>query len=78
MLEDRNSKSKAIEWASKKLTDSERRYSITGKEMLAVYRGMMEFEYELKGRRFRLKTDHKAPEAIKTKTFFRINDHKVD
>lgn len=66
-----------IEWGSKKLTPTESRYSISEKEMYAVYYGMMRFEYELRGRKFVLETDHKALEEIRNKPFFgnnRINN----
>lgn len=65
-----------IMWASKKLTDTEKRYAITEKEMYVVVFGMKKFEYELRGRRFVLETDHKALEEIRNKPNFsnaRIN-----
>lgn len=65
-----------VQWASKKLTPTEGRYTISEKEMLAVYWGIEKFSYELKGRKFRLVTDHKALEEIRNKPYFnndRIN-----
>ncbi|KAF9752783.1 Transposon Tf2-6 polyprotein, partial [Nosema granulosis] len=62
-----------IQWASKKLTPTERRYTITEKEMLAVVWGIEKFEYELRGRRFELMTDHKALEEIRNKPYFNNN-----
>jgi hypothetical protein len=62
-----------IQWASKKLTPTERRYGISEKEMLAVVWGIKKFEYELRGRRFHLMTDHKALKEIRNKPFFNNN-----
>ncbi|KAF9752815.1 Transposon Tf2-9 polyprotein, partial [Nosema granulosis] len=62
-----------IQWASKKLTPTERRYTITEKEMLAVVWGIEKFEYELRGRRFELMTDHRALEEIRNKPYFNNN-----
>ena len=62
-----------IQWASKKLTPAERRYTISEKEMLAVFWGVKKFEYELKGRRFEIMTDHKALEEIRSKPCFNNN-----
>lgn len=62
-----------IEWASKKLTLTESRYGITEKEMYAVYWGVKRFDYELRGRKFVLETDHKALEQIRVKPFFENN-----
>ncbi|KRH93462.1 putative krab-a domain-containing protein [Pseudoloma neurophilia] len=49
-----------IKWASKKLTPTETRYVISEREMLAIYWGLKRFEYELRGGKFKLETDHKA------------------
>ena len=62
-----------IQWASKKLTRTEERYGITEKEMLAVFWGIKKFEYELRGRKFILETDHKALEEIREKPYFENN-----
>lgn len=59
-----------IQWASKKLTNAETRYGITEKEMLAVVWALQKYEYELKGRKFILQTDHKALERIREKGVF--------
>lgn len=59
-----------IQWASKKLTETEKKYSITEKKMLAVKWRFEHFAFELKGRKFNLITDHKALEKIKTKPEF--------
>lgn len=64
---------KPIEWASKKLTDTEKRYGISEKEMYAVFWGIKRFEYELRGRKFILETDHKALEKLKEKPYFENN-----
>lgn len=70
MQEDEDGKQRPIQWASKKLTDVEKRYGITEKEMLAVVWGIEKFEYELRGRKFHLITDHKALEFIRSKAVF--------
>lgn len=62
-----------VQWASKKLTDTQTRYSISEKEMLAVKWGIEKFSYELKGRRFHIITDHKALEHIRNKPEFSNN-----
>lgn len=62
-----------IQWASKKFTPTECRYGITEKEMYAVYWGIKKFEYELRGRKFKIETDHKALEEIRRKPFFENN-----
>lgn len=49
-----------VQWASKKFTPTETRYGISEKEMYAVFWGIKKFEYELRGRRFKVETDHKA------------------
>ncbi|KAI5153777.1 hypothetical protein ENBRE01_3245, partial [Enteropsectra breve] len=59
-----------IRWASKKLTKAEQNYGITEKELLAVVWGIEYFEYQLKGRRFKLITDHIALETIRKKNEF--------
>ncbi|KAI5173419.1 hypothetical protein PAEPH01_1962 [Pancytospora epiphaga] len=41
--------------------------------MLAVFWGIKKFEYELRGRRFTLVTDHKAFEKIRKKPYFENN-----
>lgn len=62
-----------IQWASKKLTPTESRYGISEKEMLAVYWGIKKFEYELRGRKFHLITDHKVLENIRDNQNFKNN-----
>lgn len=62
-----------VQWASKKFTPTETRYGISEMEMLAVYWAVKKFEYELRGRRFILVTDHKALEVIRTKAYMENN-----
>jgi hypothetical protein len=76
LQEDENKEWKPIQWASKKLTPTERRYGITEKEMYAVVWGIKKFEYELRGRKFRLVTDHKALTEIRKKGQF--NNDRVN
>lgn len=73
LLQDVNGVMKPIQWASKKLTPAETRYGISEKEMLAVYWGIKKFEYELRGRKFLLITDHKALEYIREKPNYENN-----
>ncbi|KAF9758304.1 Retrovirus-related Pol polyprotein from transposon [Nosema granulosis] len=49
-----------VQWASKKFTPTETRYGISEKEMYAVFWGIKRFKYELRGRKFRVETDHRA------------------
>ncbi|WUR04703.1 reverse transcriptase domain-containing protein [Vairimorpha necatrix] len=49
-----------VQWASKKFTPTESKYGISEKEMYAIYWGIKKFEYELRGRKFKVETDHKA------------------
>ncbi|KAF9756151.1 Retrovirus-related Pol polyprotein from transposon 17.6, partial [Nosema granulosis] len=62
-----------IQWASKMLTPTEKRYTISEKEMLAVLFGIKKFESDLRGRKFHLMTDHKALAEIRNKPFFNNN-----
>lgn len=62
-----------VQWVSKKLTPTEKRYGISEKEMLAVQWGIKKFEYELRGRKFTLETNHKALEEIRKKPYFNNN-----
>lgn len=62
-----------IQWASKKLTQTETRYSISEKEMLAIMWAIKKFDYELRGRKFHLITDHKALASIREKPEFNNN-----
>ena len=73
MQEDEDNVFQPINWASKKLTPTEQRYGITEKEMLAVIWAIKKFEYELRGRRFILETDHKALMEIRQKAVFNNN-----
>ena len=76
MQENENNSWIPIQWAFKKLIPAETRYGISEKEMLAVYWGIKKFEYELKGRKFILETDHKALEEIRRKPEFNNNKSK--
>ncbi|MGL4850595.1 MAG: reverse transcriptase domain-containing protein, partial [Clostridium sp.] len=62
-----------VQWASKKLTPTEKRYTISEKEMLAVVFGIKKFESDLRGRKFHLMTDHKALIEIRRKPVFNNN-----
>ncbi|KAF9756190.1 Transposon Tf2-9 polyprotein, partial [Nosema granulosis] len=62
-----------VQWASKKFTPTETRYGISEKEMYAVFWGIKKFEYELRGRKFKIETDHKALAEIRNKPAFNNN-----
>ncbi len=47
--EDNEGKWVPIQWASKMLTPSDKRYTISEKEMLAVFIGIKKFESDLRG-----------------------------
>ncbi|KAF9761576.1 Transposon Tf2-9 polyprotein [Nosema granulosis] len=59
--------------ASKPLTPTERRYTISEKEMLAVVFGIKKYESDLRGRKFHLMTDHKTLLEIRRKPGFNNN-----
>lgn len=48
-----------IGFYSKKLTESQRKYSTYDKELTAIFQSIKHFNYLLEGRRFRIFTDHK-------------------
>ena len=62
-----------VQWASKKFTPTEVKYGISEKEMYAVFWAVKKFEYELRGRKFRIETDHKALIEIRNKPDFKNN-----
>lgn len=61
---DEKSNPRVISFASKSLSDVERRYSQTEKESLALVWAVERFFYYLAGLEFELETDHKPLEAI--------------
>lgn len=61
---------------SKKLKSAKIRYEITKNEMYAVFWAIKKFEYELRGRRLILATDHKELEEIKRK--WQFNNSRVN
>lgn len=71
--QEKNGQLLPIQWASKKLTSTEQRYTISENEMLAVFWGIKKFDYDLRGRRFKVTTDHKALENIRSKPNFNNN-----
>ena len=54
------SEEKVIAYASRKLSQSERQYCITRKELLSVYYFVTYFKHYLLGRQFTVRTDHRA------------------
>jgi len=73
LQKDDNKEWRPIQWISKKLTPTEKRYGITEKEMYAVFWAIKKLEYELRGRKFTLVTDHKALTEIRKKDYFNNN-----
>lgn len=73
VLMQRNEKNEwvPVQWASKKFTPTEGRYGISEKEMYAIFWGIKKFEYELRGRKFKIETDHKALIEIRRKPHFK-------
>ena len=55
-----NGKERVIAYASKKLSQAERQYCITRKELLAVYYFVTHYKHYLLGRKFVVRTDHRA------------------
>jgi hypothetical protein len=55
---------------SKKFTPAEVKYGIPEKEMYAIFCAVEKFEYELRGRMFKIETDHKALSEIGEKADF--------
>jgi transposase InsO family protein len=51
---------RVIAYGSRKMTKAERRYCTTRKELLAVHYFVRHFKHYLYGRRFQVRTDHKA------------------
>lgn len=73
LQKDRQDEWVPIQWASKKFTPTECRYGISEKEMYAIYWGVKKFDYELRGRKFKIETDHKALIEIRNKPNFNNN-----
>ncbi|KAI5191018.1 hypothetical protein NECID01_1248 [Nematocida sp. AWRm77] len=59
-----------IEWKGRGLTSVERNYGTIDKELLAIVWATDKFEYHLRGKRFRLITDHKPLLEIKNSADF--------
>ena len=53
-----------VEYASRKLTETERRYSMVEKEALAITWACEKFDFYIVGREFEIETDHKPLVAI--------------
>ncbi|MGL4335697.1 MAG: ribonuclease H family protein [Turicibacter sp.] len=54
-----------LQWANKKIIPAEMKHGISEKEMLAIFWAVKKFGNELRGRRFKLVTDHKALKTLK-------------
>ncbi|KAF9762574.1 Retrovirus-related Pol polyprotein from transposon 17.6 [Nosema granulosis] len=61
---------KPVAYLSRTLSGAERNYGITEREVLASLWAMEKLQYHLIGKKFKLVTDHKAIEFIKTKIEF--------
>lgn len=71
-----NDKWVLIQWASNKLTPTEKRYEISKKEILAVVWGIEKFECKLRGRKFALVTSHEALKRIRWKPY--SENHRIN
>lgn len=56
---DQRNNEQPIAFASRKLTDAERKYSVIDREALAIFYAIRKFDQYLRGVRFHLRTDHK-------------------
>ena len=63
-------KMEPVDFVSKKMTDAENKMGITEKEFLAMGWAIEKFDYYLRGRKFKVITDHIALVAMKTKPIF--------
>ena len=59
-----------IDWASRKLSEAEKKYTITEKEFMAMAWSIEHFEYYLKGKKFKVITDHSALVSSQIKHIF--------
>ena len=64
MQKDQQGRLKPVAYASKSLTDAEKRYSNIERELLAVVFGCIRFHHYLDGRKFICHSDHKPGEDI--------------
>ena len=60
LQEDKEGKLRPVRWLSKKLTQTESKYSVSEIEMLAIKWAVLKLEYELSGKKFIIETDHKC------------------
>ncbi|KAI5193332.1 hypothetical protein NEMIN01_2480, partial [Nematocida minor] len=66
-----------ITFMSKALTQTERGYGITEKELYAIVWSVEKLQYYLKGRKFHVRTDHKALLEIRKKKDFGKNNGRI-
>ena len=64
---DANGKERVIAYGGRTYLNYQRNYSITEKEMLAVYLGVMHFDFYLRHSKFEIITDHSALTSLLTK-----------
>ena len=62
---DSEGKTKIISYYSKSLDSSEKNYSITDKELLALVKSVLHYRAYLLGRKFKIHTDHQALKYMK-------------
>jgi len=55
-----NGRERVIEYGSKKFSNAEQKYCVTRKELLAIYTFLLQYRHYLLGRKFKIRTDHKA------------------
>ena len=71
-----NDKWRPIQYFARKLSDTEKRYTTFGRELLAAFASIKKFRHHLEGREFTLFTDHKPLVSAVEKPH--LNDKRVD
>nr|KAG5692640.1 hypothetical protein BaRGS_003530 [Batillaria attramentaria] len=66
LLQERDGQLQPVMYASRKLSDAEKRYAVIERECLAVVWAIKKFELYLYGREFTLQTDHQALQYLQS------------
>lgn len=67
---DKEGKETMLGYGTHKFKKAEKKYGITEKELLAIVLGVKRFDYRLRGKKFKVITDHRALTAINRKEEF--------